>query len=131
MSKSESWLTSNRLLLLGLILSVAMLLFGLWLIGSAGQEPLPPAATVDDEIPLPPLPAISQDAPPDLDRLQEALASMAAGIIPSNLNFTAEEIAAALAQAEPGSEAWCDLLLLKNDADWTESEAEGFAEACI
>lgn len=131
MKKFFELLTSSRFLLVLIGLSLLIIVIGLWFIQSANNRPDTTPAAVQTEIPLPPLPEITNEGPPDLERLQAALASMAEGVIPLDHGLSKEEIANALAEAEPGSEAWCDLLLLTDDKDWTESHTKGFAESCI
>lgn len=131
MKKLLDILTSSRFLFVLVGLSLLVIVIGLWLVQSAATTPSAAPAAVETDIPLPPLPEITEEGPADLERLQTALASMSAGIIPMDHGLSKEDIAKALAEAEPRSEAWCDLLLLTEDQDWTENQTQVFAESCI
>ncbi|MDO3382479.1 DUF3012 domain-containing protein [Gilvimarinus algae] len=36
-----------------------------------------------------------------------------------------------LGDAEPGSEAWCEAMMIKADNDWSDEESKLFAAQCI
>lgn len=127
----------NPVLIIAMVASILMLIFGLLLIKAPHifglTEPVPAVAAPAAEdlfSKLPSLPEVDQSPPADLPTLQAALQEMTKGTAAAK-NITAKELADALAESRPGSEIWCDLMLIKPDADWTSDESEIFAQNCI
>lgn len=128
-------LRSNLLLVIALVSSLLLLIIGGYLIYTAPDAAIAPAAqpaTSDNmDFDIPPLPEVDSNPPADLSSVQAALNEMSKGVVPTGQEFSPEVIAEALATEEAGSETWCDIMLLKPDADWTETESQQFAQHCI
>lgn len=132
MSLVVSSLRKNLLLVLVLGLSIVFLAIGMSL---TAPDKNTKANLATSELPadftVPPLPELSTAPPAELAAIQTALADMSKGVMPTGQTFSSEVIAEALAGATLGSETWCDILLIKADAEWTETESLQFAEHCI
>lgn len=129
-----SFLRSNFVLTLLLVVSVVVLVVGLTLVNHApAVTQARPAVQTQDNIDyeIPSLPELDTNPPVDLDRVQLALKELSKGVVPVGQVFDPAALAEAQANADVGSEMWCDILLLKPDADWTDLEAEQFAQSCI
>lgn len=128
-------LRSNLLLVVALVSSLLLLVIGGYLIYTApdvADAPITePAASDNIDFDVPVLPEVDRNPPADLSSVQAALNEMSKGVIPSGQQFSPEVIAEALATEKAGSETWCDIMLLKPDADWTEAESQQFAQHCI
>lgn len=138
MNSEIGFFRRNLLLSVALGSSLLLLAVGLVLISNAPAITNDSAAVSADTLAkdeaafdIPPLPEIDQNPPADLPSLQAALTEMSNGVMPTGQSFTPEVIAEALATVDVGSETWCDILLIKNDVDWTEDETTQFAQHCI
>ncbi len=133
-----SFVRSNRLLVAVLILSVLTLVLGLWLIQgyqtTASTAPADQSSAeqelLEQSLGVPSLPQLHQQ-PLNAEELQTLLQQLSHGLIPEDHGVSAEQIDAFLQEQTPGSENWCDLMLLKADDAWTDDDALVFAQHCI
>jgi hypothetical protein len=130
MKTKKSFFSGNKFLVILIILSVLMIAFGLWFNRQFAEADRDTTAS-PAEIPLPPLPAIDKSPPANLSNVQAALQSMSQGVIPDNHGLTQDDIIKAIAETTPGSETWCDLLLIKDENGWSEEEVQEFSRSCI
>lgn len=131
MKHNRGSISSYWLLVVVILASLMLVVIGAGLMRSDDRSDTQPSTLTLSDAEIPALPAVDQEGPADLPRIKAALASMAEGIVPVDHGLTREEISAALEKAPRGSDAWCDLLLLAAEEDWTDDQARGFAEFCI
>jgi len=110
--------------------SILFLNIGIWLMRS--NEPAPgPDSTLGQsqlQLEIPALPEQSQDAT-DMGSLQSTISAFSGIDIPTDMSPA--DVEKALAKVQRGSEAWCDLMLVKPDNAWTEEDTRLFADSCI
>ena len=134
MGSVSAFARNNLVLVIAILASTLLLVIGLLLIQTT-EVPAPTSAAdvpINEELlkDIPALPEIDRSPPADLPTMKAALAEMSKNVAPQP-TLTHDELNAALAAAEPGSEPWCDLMLQKADGDWTIDESKLFAQHCI
>lgn len=119
---------------LGIILAISLLLLniGIWILRNPAPLPvdLPSSETSQRALEIPALPASGGEGQ-NLESLQSTVINFNATSMSEASKLSASELDKAIANTEKGSEAWCDLLLVKADNAWTEEETALFAKACI
>lgn len=129
-----AFIRKNLVLAVAILVSILLLVIGLFLIKTT-EVPAPTSSAdiaINEELlrDIPTLPEIDRGPPADLPTMKAALADMSKNVTPKQ-TLTPEELTAALAEAEPGNETWCDLMLQKADGDWTMDESKLFSQHCF
>ncbi|MBE8717544.1 DUF3012 domain-containing protein [Cellvibrio polysaccharolyticus] len=119
---------------LSIILAISLLLLniGIWLLRNPAPLPVDlPASDVSQRaMEIPALPDVGAEGQ-NVDSLQSTVIAFTATSMAEASKLSPRELDKAIAEAEKGSEVWCDLMLVKADNAWTEEETTLFAKACI
>lgn len=119
---------------LGFIVAISILLLniGIWILRNPAPAPVEAAASGAAQLALevPSLPEMGEGGQ-NVESLQTTLESYTTSQLEEFSKLSPAELQKAIAAAEPGSELWCDLLLVKPDNAWTDEDAATFSRHCI
>lgn len=119
---------------LGIVLAISLLLLniGIWILRNPAPLPvdLPSSDALQRELEIPALPETGGEGQ-NIESLQSTVINFNATSMSEASKLSPRELDKAIAEAEKGSEVWCDLMLVKADNAWTEEETTLFAKTCI
>lgn len=119
---------------LGIILAISLLLLniGIWILRNPAPLPIDHTGSGQEQLALeiPALPDLGEEGQ-NIENFESTLKAFTAGALSEASQLSPQQLDKAIADAEKGSELWCDLLLVKADSAWTEEESVLFAKECI
>ncbi len=122
-----SFIREHKTLVILMVLSVLVIVAGLWMVQSANQQQQQ-QADIDR------LGRLADQAHNELQKTRVYSDVPIADMVPADI-VPADSLQKVQAMAgkvpELGSEAWCELMMVKEADTWTEAEQALFAQRCI